>query len=91
MTYRPRIPDDVHERVEMYTVGKRINENRIYIEAVKILYDEEGSEEEWVGKLREYCDRHDEDISDVLNSLMESIFDNKGEADIQFKERLDLD
>jgi len=91
MTYRPRIPDDVKKRVEQHTIGKRIRENQAYINAIKMLYSEDGSRAEWLMRLDKYCNNHDADRREIMRHIVKSLFNEDGEADIKFKEKLDLD
>lgn len=91
MTYRPRIPDSVHERVERHTIGKRKHDNEPYITGIKLLINEEGEKGEWVKTLNKYCDEHNLDGFTVLNKIITQVIDEDGEANIKYKERLDLE
>lgn len=90
MPYRPRIPDDVHQRVEHFTLGKRINDNELYIQLIKIAYSNEGEQELWLKRLQKYNEETEEDVSKALNKVIPKVIDEDGTANIQFKEKLDL-
>lgn len=90
MTYRPRIPDHVHERVEHHTVGKRIRDNQVYINAIEILYAEDGSNQEWIDRLNKYCDKSDVDQQEAMSNIINAVIDEDGEPNIKFKESIGL-
>jgi hypothetical protein len=90
MVYRPRIPDDVHKRVEHHTVGRRIRDNQVYINAIEILYSEDGSNHEWIDRLNMYCDKSDMTQQEAMSKIVKAVIDDNGEADIQFKESIGL-
>lgn len=90
MPYRPRIPNEVHERVEKHTTGDRINENQLYINAILMFYNDTGKEYGWVDRIRQYCKSNELDEPEVLDKIICEVIDESGEPDIKFKEQLDL-
>jgi len=91
MSYRPRIPDDVHERVQRHTIGEQINKNQIYIDLIKVAYDEDGTYSEWLSRIDTYCQRNDCDKIEVLSHIITEVIDKGGEPNIKYKEKLQLD
>lgn len=91
MAHRPRIPDDIHERVEKYLIGEPQTPNKVYIRSVCMMIDEDGNEGEWVGLVQEYSDKHDVTPEEVLTLICEEVFEEDGEASIQFKQKLGLE
>lgn len=91
MSYRPRIPDDVHERVELNYIGNREHQNRAYINAVTLLINEDGDYHEWFRLLSKYCKKSNQDELKVLNQIMSQVLDEDGEPDIKFKQQLELE
>ena len=91
MTYRPRIPDETNKRVEKHVIGDRVRPNAVYKESVEFLYTEEGEKREWLQILEKHSEETDQDINDVLNNICRNVFDESGEVEIQFKEKLGLD
>jgi len=90
MTYRPRIPDDVHERVEHHTAGKRIRDNQVYINAIELLYNQDGTNQEWVKRLNAYCDDSSMSQQEAISKIVKNVIDEDGEPKIRYKESIGL-
>lgn len=102
--YRPSISPMVDERVDMYMVGRSGNKKDVYERAVKaiidsggnerllgeLVVDSDGHDEEWLIRLNQYCDKHNADRVEVMNQIFSTVIDEDGDANIQFKKRLDL-
>lgn len=91
MSYRPRIPDSVHKRVQIHTLGQRVNKNQVYIDLVKAVYDEDGTYSEWMARIDGYCQDRDRDKIEVLTHIVTEVINEDGEPDIKYKEKLKLD
>jgi len=105
MKYRPSIFREVDERVALYVAGKQGAKNDVYETAVKMMLDTKGNErpgvafmqtqiksnKQWVQLLYEYCDETEQNPEDVMNEVMTQLFDEDGEVNIKFKERLGLE
>lgn len=91
MSYRPRIPDHIHERIEIHTLGKRMSLNNVYIGLVKMMYDDDGSYKEWSSRLDKYCERNDAEELETLTHIMTEVINEGGEPNIKYKEKLKLD
>jgi len=61
------------------------------MESVCMMIDEDGDEGEWVGLVREYSDKHDVTPEEVLSLICQEVFEEDGEASIQFKQKLGLE
>lgn len=91
MTYRPYIDDEVDERVGLYMARNSGNKKDIYEQGVQLMLNPHGKEYEWLRVIDKYAENTGLSRSDVLNQVIPQVIDNKGEAEIQFKERLGLD
>lgn len=91
MTYRPRISSNTHERVERYVIGKSMRQNQVYVNSVELAINKDGSKKEWLCLVEKYSNEHDKDITEVLNKIMTSVIDEDGDANIQFRQKFDLD
>jgi hypothetical protein len=104
MGYRAPISEDVHERVQLYMVGKTGNHNEVYEDGAKMIIDSEGNsrdlhelmfkepgeEYEWFSRAKEYAENNDEDIGQVLNKIIVDVLEEDGSAKIKFKGKMKL-
>lgn len=90
MAYRPRIPDNVDRRVDYYLAGKHQNKNQLYIEAIKTMYSKDGDRRIWIDLIQDYCEENDREVGEVLDNIIEQIFDDSANPDIKYKARLGL-
>jgi hypothetical protein len=104
MTYRPLIHNSVHERVQLYMIGKDGSPNQVYNNAAKMAIDEEGNrtdiysmmynadadQYEWYRRLKIYADENDKDLGDVLDNIVTTVMDEDGEPELQFKSSIGL-
>ena len=90
MTYRPLISDSVHERVQLYMVGKNGSANKVYEDAMRSTISKEGDMHEWRGRGQQYADSQDKEPAEVLDDIITSVIDEDGEPNIKFKGPMDL-
>lgn len=86
-------------------IGQSKPRNKIYENAIKVMLDDSGEERpiysimvnsgseeyEWIDRVERYADKTDQDIGDVIELIVTSVIDKKGEPVIAYKESIGLD
>jgi len=85
MVYRPRIPNDIHERIEKNTTGQRINENEIYIDSIRFLYNESGEYSEWLERIDEFAERNNISNEKAIELIVCRVLDDSGHIEETFR------
>lgn len=83
MPYRPSIPDDTHKRVKLANIDTNTDLNKVYIEAIEAIYNEDGSLSEPFRRLEmadENLDLTDSlDRYQMLEIVVSAMFNEDGE------------
>jgi len=99
MSYRPTIDEEVDKRAQLYMIGESGARNELYENAIKAIIDENGDERdvynmlynkedteyEWPNRLESYVQNKNATMGEVLELLITTVIDDKGEAVIAHK------
>lgn len=95
MPYRPSIPNSVHKRVILANIDDPKNLNEEYIQAITMIYDENGNVKEpfqTLEKARQNLDTTDSlTRKDMLEIVVSSMFDEEGKPKPKAKQLFEIE